>query len=368
MDVAFNSYKIKYLVLDELIGPSLRRNNIKNVNLFINLDWINFRFRSVQYNTRFQACGASAFKQYTANVFNLIAHYKKWFSRHGLKVKCFIYFTNAQGGFTSALINRQYREDFLINQSLINSNCYYVNQTINGAIPLITKMCDYIDGIYIINSKGEEPSVVPYLIQSNYPADWNYMLTKDRLEMQYVNYDKFSIIYPSYNLGDRVVTAGNLWKTISDKEHKYTDHIEEYDPKLFLPAMAIAGDYVRSIRKIKAIGWGSILDYLEEIWCTNQDHSIVTMLDDLRKILSAKTKATEEKYLQMHSRNILIMSMKSRYEVMSEVNKAMMLSQLKDIPDMETINEISNNPMILGNYPINVEALFANTYVNWESR
>lgn len=365
MDVAFNSYKMKYANLDEFIGPSLRRNNIKHVNFFINLDRINYGFRNVQYNTRFQACGASAFKQYTSNVLNLVAHYRKWFIRNGLSVKCFIYYTNAQGGFTSALINRRYREDFIIDQSVTSSKCYYVNQTINGALPLLTKICDYIDGVYIINTKGEEPSVVPYIIQDKYSADWNYILTKDRLELQYVNYDRFSIIYPSYNLGDRIITASNLWSTIGDKEHKYTEHIGEYDPKLFLPAMAIAGDYVRSIKKIKAVGWGSILDYMEEIWCTNQDHSIVTMLDDLRKMLSARTKATEEKYLQTHERNILMMSMKSRYEVMSEVNKAMILSQLKDVPDKETINELSNNPMILGNYPINVEALFAKSYPKW---
>jgi hypothetical protein len=368
MDIVFNSYKMKYLALDELIGMQIKRNNIKTCNLFFNLDYINYRFRNVQSNARFQACGAAAFKQYASNVLNLVAHYKKWFVRHGLNTRCFIYYTNATGGFTSALIHRTYRQDFIVSQSLNNPDCYYVNLTINGGINILSKICDYIDEVYIINSKGEEPSVVPYLIAQKLPADWNYILTKDRLELQYVTYDKFSIIYPSKITGDRVINASNLWQTIGDKEHKSTPHLTEFDPRLFIPAMAIAGDMERSVRKIRSIGWVTILETLEEIWCTNQDHSIITMLDELEKVLQTKNKATTEKYIKTYNNNILTFSMKSRYDVMSEVNKTMLLSQIKDIPDAETINEISNNPMILGNYPINVEALFAKAYVNWDKK
>lgn len=110
MDVAFNAMKVKYSVLDDTIGKFLTHNRIKTCNLFINLDWINFRFRNVDNNTKFQACGAAAFKQYASNVLNLVAHYKKWFMRNGkVFVKCYIYYTNASGGFTSSLINRDYK-------------------------------------------------------------------------------------------------------------------------------------------------------------------------------------------------------------------------------------------------------------------
>lgn len=360
MDVAFNSYKIKYIVLDELIGPMLNRNNIKTCNLFINLDYLNNRFRCINYNTKFQACGAAAFKQYASNVLNLVAHYKKWFVRNGINVKCYIYYTSATGGFTSALIHRNYRNQYIISCDLNNPDCYYVNRTINGAIPLLHKICDYIENVYIINSKGEEPSVVPYLIQQHLPADWNFILTKDRLELQYVNYDRFSILYPSKAIGDRLINVGNLWELIGEKEKKFPVHLNEFDTKLFVPVMAIAGESNRSVKKIRSIGWISILDMLDEIWSTNQDHSTVTMLDELTNLLSTKDKAREEKYLQTYKLNMLTLSMKSRYDVMSEVNKTMILSQIKDIPDPETIKEIANNPMILGNYPINVDALFFN--------
>ena len=368
MDVMFNSLKIKYVVLDDIIGKTLKRNNIRTCNLFFNLDYINYRFRNVQSNTRFQACGAAAYKQYASNVLNLVAHYKKWFVRNNVRVRCFIYYTNATGGFTSALIHRNYRSDFLINQDVNNPDCYYVNLSISGGTNLLSKICDYISGVYIINTKGEEPSVVPYLIQQKIPADWNFILTKDRLELQYVNYDRFSIIYPSKALGDRIINVGNLWQIICEKEHKLMPHMNEYDPKLFIPVMAIAGDLVRSVRKIRSIGWVTILDALDELWSTNEDHSTITMLDELNKMLESKNKNAEEKYLQRHRLNMLILSMKSRYDVMSEVNKTMILSQLKDIPDKEAINEISTNPMILGDYPINVEALFTDYYINWDKK
>ena len=368
MDVTFNTFKIRYVILDDILGKTLKRNNIHSVNLFINLDYINYRFRVVKYNSTFQSCGASAFKQYASNVLNLVAHYKKWFIRNNVRLKCFIYYTNATGGFTSSIINRNYRRKYLETTDHNNPDCYYVNNTINGATQLLTSVCDYIDGVYLINSKGEEPSVVPYLIAQEMPADWNYILTKDRLELQYTTYDKFSIIYPSRARGDRIVNAADLWELICEKEQKFTTYMKEYDPKLFIPAMAIAGDTMRSVKKIRAIGWITILNTLDELWSTNKDHSIVTILDGITKMLESKNRAIEEKYIYNHRMNMLMLSMKSRYDVMSETNKTMILSQIKDIPDRETMNQISTNPMLFGNYPINVDALFAsNVHVDWST-
>ena len=369
MDVTFNCMKIYYSELDEFIGKFISRNNIKTANIFINMDQMNIRFRSVYYNSRFQACGAASFKQYASNVLNLVAHYKKWFTRNNVRTKIFIYYTNAAGGFTSAMINKNYRSNFISTQDINNPDCYYVNLTISTGMDLLTKICDYIDGVYLINSKGEEPSVVPYLIAQEMPADWNYIISKDRLELQYVNYDRFSILYPSRRIGDRLINSADLWEFIGEKEKKQTQHIKEYDPKLFIPVMSIAGNSDRSIRKIKAIGWVSIMDMLEEIWSTSKDHSIVTMLDELTKLLKSTNKKVQEKYMYVFKMNMLMFSMKSRYEVMSDINKTMILSQIKDIPDRETINELSINPMFFGNYPINVDALFAKGgRVDWSNR
>lgn len=370
MDVFFNVCKIKYDILDEYIGKSISRNNIHTCNLFINLDYINYRFRNVQSNTRFQACGASAFKQYASNVLNLVAHYKKWFNRNGLSVKCYIYYTDAAGGFTSALIKRGYREDYLIKQDMNNPDCYYVNSATTAGIQLLKTMCDYIDGVYMINTKGEEPSVVPYLVAMNKPADWNYLLSMDRLELQYCNYDKFSILYPSIKFGSKVVNSSELWEIIGAKENLFRPHLSQYDPRLFIPAMAIAGDRTRSIKKVKALGWGAIFDALEEIYNMDSEHSIITSLEHMEELLSTKNKATTEKYLYTYRMNTLVISMKSRYDVMSESNKAMILAQIRDIPDKETVNQIANNPMILGNYPINVDALFgiSTNRVDWSKK
>jgi hypothetical protein len=331
---------------------------------------MNYLFRSVYYNNIFQAYGAASYKQYASNVLNLVAHYKVWFARHNVHAKCYIYYTNAAGGFTSAIINRNYRSRYITMQSLDNPDCYFVNRAIMGAFDLLTKICDYIDDVYIINSKGEEPSVVPYLIDQEIPADWNFMLTKDRLELQYVNYDKFTILYPSKTTGDKLITSANLWDIICEKEKKPMAHSSEYDPKLFLPVMAIAGNDLRSIRKIRAIGWGSILEMMEEICTKCKDHSTVSMYDELTKLLQSTKKNVQEKYMYTFKMNMLMFSMKSRYDVMSDINKTMILSQIKNIPDRETINELSTNPVFFGNYPINVDALFIkNTKpVDWSKK
>lgn len=360
MDIYFNAMKIKFDDLNAITSPVFDMNKIQSANLFINLDDFNSRFKNVHINQEFQCCGAGAFKQYASNVLNLAAHYRQWLHRKNVKSRIFLYMTTAAGGFTPSSLVNGYRSKYIEKCSLSNADCYYVNMTVNGGFDLIKDMVDYIDGVYLIDSKGEEPSVIPYLIAKESPADWNFILSKDRVEMQYCIYDRFSILYPSSTYGARVINSGNLWSFIAEKESVTALHASQYDARLYPVVLGIVGDRARSVQKVKKIGWRSIFEYLEKIWESNQDHSIVAMIDALDKKITSKGTDPETQYTD----NMLALSMKANYDSMSRSSKEYILMQLTDIPDIESLNQINRDPMIFGNYPINIGFLTEQNVTN----
>lgn len=350
MDIYFNAMKIKFADLNSITSNLIDNNNIHSANIFINLEDINSRFRTVKFNQEFQACGADAFKRYASNVFNLAAHYKQWASRLNISSKIYVYYTTAMGGFTSSVYNHSYRKDYIAKCDVRYSDSYYVNQTISQADNLLKTISKYIDGLYIIDSKGEEPSLIPYMISQHNPADWNFIITKDMFEFQYVNHPKFSIIYPSTTHGPEIINAGNLWEFVGRKTYTPNISANKFDPRLFLSVMGIMGDKRRSIEKLKRIGWTSIFDYLEKIWEKDKDHSFFTM----QEALTDKVKSLGQDAVDRYCSNVLAMSMKSVYEITPEASKELIMLQIADVPDKESLELINRDPMILGNYPINL--------------
>ena len=353
MDAYFNAMKIKFNDLNMLTDNIFEHSHIKSVNLFINLEDINSRFRNVKMNKEFQCCGAGAFKQYASNVFNLIGHYKQWLNRLKVIPRIYVYYTTATAGFTSNALVPGYRTKYVEKSSVLNADCYYVNNTINAADSLIKDIYPFINGVYIIDSKGEEPSVIPYLISQEKPADWNFVLSKDRVDLQYCLYDKFSILYPSSTYGPQLINSGNLWTFIAQKEYIASPHISQFEPKLYFTILGIVGNTFRGVTKLKRIGWKTIFDYLDEVWEKDGDHSLFTMIDAIEEKVASKGQDTVDQFMS----NMLALSMKSRYETMNKASKELILMQIVDTPDIESLQQINRDPMIFGNYPMNLKFL-----------
>ena len=185
------------------------------------------------------------------------------------------------------------------------------------------------------------------------PADWNFVISKDRVDLQYSLYDKFSILYPSTTYGAKLINNANLWNFISTREHISSPYINNFDPRLYFTILGIVGDAKRSVPKVKRIGWISIFDYLDDIWEKDKDHSIYTMIDALEEKIKSKGSGDYDAFMN----NILTLSMKSRYESMSEVNKEYILMQLIDMIDLESLNQMNRDPSLFANWPINISFL-----------
>jgi hypothetical protein len=203
----------------------------------------------------------------------------------------------------------------------------------------------------MIDSHFTEPSTMPLLIQSEvHPADWNFIITRDRFEYQYVLQDRFSVVVPK---GDEsfMVTAGNLWETVAKHEHFDYSNASNYPVKLYPLVLAVMGDKHRSIPKLKRISWVTIFRFLDEVNEKGYD-SDTAMFDDFLNNLCSKY---ADSSTILNSFNVC--DIHTNYTNMDYTTKSYITSQLVDVPDYENLLTLNQMPNMFLNYPINLKFL-----------
>lgn len=351
MDVHFNATKVKFETLNALTKSIFDTNPIKSINIFINFDNFYGRLKNTSCNMTFQSCGANATKQLISNVLNLIGHYRQWGVRKHVDVKVYGYYTLAERSFENKIYIPDYRSRFVKSISRNNPDCYYVNTVIRDASDLLKSITNYIDGVYMIDSHFTEPSTMPLFIQSEvHTADWNFIITRDRFEYQYVLQDRFSVIVPK---GDEsfMVTAGNLWETIAKHEHFDYTQAKYYPPKLYPLVLAVMGDKHRSIPKLKRISWISIFNFLDAT-IDNGHESETTIFDNFLSNLCSKYADSSTIMNSFHAVDV-----HTNYTNMDYTTKSYISSQLVDVPDYENLLALNQMPNMFLNYPINLKFL-----------
>ena len=352
MDIYFNAYKVKYEKMDELTAPIFRSRPIKTINIFINLDDVFNHLKNVKANHDFQCCGISAPKQLISNVMNLIAHYRQWGIRKHVNVKMFAFCTSHTCRFENSIHIPEYRQEYTRKASINNPDCFFVNNTIDLALPSLRMISNYINGVYVIDSKYIEPSAIPYFISTKVRnADWNLVLSRDIVDYQNVLFDRFNVILPKGE-DSIIISASNLWSVISDKEKVSSIHLSEYPPELFIILLATMGNKLRSIPKLKRVSWISIFHYLDDIVEETHGLSFTTITDKLLSVLSAKCNNMNE-----ITNNTLVLNMKSNVTNMDEITIEMIKTQMIDTPDYNNLLELNRLPNMFASYPINLKFL-----------
>ena len=352
MDIYFNSYKVKYEKMDELTTPIFRSRPITTVNIFINLDDIFNHLKNVKANRDFQCCGISAPKQLISNIMNLMAHYRQWGIRKHVGVKIYGYYSSTSSRFENSIHIREYRQEFIRRSSINNPDCFFVNNTIELADSSLKMISNYINGVYIIDSRYIEPSAIPYFINTKVRnADWNLVLSRDVIDYQNVLFDRFNVIVPKGE-DSIIISASNLWHVIAEKEKVLSPHLSEYPPELFIILIAVMGNKLRSVPKLKRVSWISIFHYLDDIVEESAGLSFTTITDKLLSILSSKCTNMDE-----IANNTLVLNMKVNVTNMDEITSEMLKNQLIDTPDYNNLIELNKLPNMFAAFPINLKFL-----------
>lgn len=352
MDIHFNTMKVKFETLDYLTKPLFDSKPIRTLNIFINLDNLFSRLKNEKINREFQACGAGASKQFISNIFNLCGHYRQWAVRKKTQVKVYAYFTSCEGGFENKVHIRKYRDYYSKKCDLAASNYFFINTCINESINNLKIISNYIDGVYMIDSRLAEPAAIPYLIRSEVrDADWNFVVSKDEFDLQYSLMEKFSIIYPR-GFDSEVITRDTLWDFISRRESLSIPHPEKLPSELYLLAYSVTGDKRRSVPKLKRMGWRTLFEILSNISDGFSDASYVFLINNFIKYLDDHNFSS----LELND-NLMCLNAKMNVDYMSTAVKEYIKAQIIDVPDYENLYELNRNPSMFLNFPLNLKFL-----------
>ena len=354
MDAYFNSYKIKFSIIEKYLLPLKRSYPIKKVNVFINLDDVFHRLHKPYENDVILSSGAGIDKSMIANVLNLCAHYRQAFVRQGWITSVYAFYTSIYNGeFRNELYIKNYRKHYFDISAPSNEDFYAINSCIHTSLELMNVITQYIDGVYLIDSRQIEPSVMPYYITENIrPSDWNFIITRDMYDFQYISYPKWSIFY-AHPLQYSYINSDSIWNSVIDLENMDPPPIiKNFPPEFYQISLYVIGDKYRNIPKIRRVGWKSMFGLLQQL--QEQTIGLTPAEADafMIPILGGKDTA-----IKFHS-NIAAVNVKYQSQLISEIDKATFLSSFIDIDDRQNLSNLTR--IYFKDYPINLGFLLNN--------
>ena len=351
MDIHFNAYKIKYAIMDKLLFPIIRSKNIDSVNVFINLDDILHKLHRPQVCQEIQISGDQTGKHIISNILNIIAHYRQWCVRQGWETRVICYYTSAiHGGFKNNIYTPKYRKHFCEINHEMNSEYYFINRAIIESDKLIKIISQYIDKVYIIDSRFLEPSIVPlWFSEQVFKSTWNIIISRDLYDLQYSYIDSWIFLYPKGN-DSKICDYTNLWKFLSEIEKINDNTNKDYEPSLYPIILTIVGQKYRNIPRLKRIGWKSIFKVLDRLSDISEDFSRTSM--EILLVNEIKSKNTS---IDDITNNLNSIDIQSQVYSIGEIEKTDLLAQIIDIPDYENLLEM--NQLYFSKCPINLPFL-----------
>ncbi len=354
MDVHFNSYKVKYQSLNYFMRPIRNSQKVYNVNIFIDLDDVFHSLHRPLINNEFQVCGRNAPRQLISNVMNLAGHYRNWAIKEHLNPMVYLTYSGARKRFKNNIYIPDYRQRFFDINSENHPNYFFINQSIRQSYDILHIICKYITGVYIIDSKYIEPSVIPNFLSGLYPADWNILISRDVYSLQYCYKDRWSMISPKGD-NSRFITKDTLWHYICDRERVFKEDekaLLNYDPQLYVIAKAIVGDKYRSIPRLKRCGWKTIFKYLDEAFEASKSSG--NLYEVQEKYLTDLITDKKMNFTDIENNNACI-DIEWQTSVLLDTDKNLILNQITDMEDYNALVEIDNR--YFSQYPINLNFL-----------
>lgn len=333
--------KIKYTKLDELMNEN--KIDIRNgkVNLFINLEPVINSLVTKQIDDYLRVKNESKIFQIIANIINLAAHYRLYFSSRRIESKVYMYI---QHPFDSVFNNQQYNPDYrrvYTFRYVDNINNFVICDNITAALPLIKIILEYIEGVYIIESGSVENSVIPYILHDDNST--NLILSTKMYDMQYCAYG-FSILYPKQD--DSVIISRDNIINKFGRIYKTDMGIATYKQLPFI--LSMVGDTDRNIYGVKGIG----LKRASSLISGAIEHNIISKdIDNINMIIPIVKKCYQDKILS----NFCCTDILSQYKDCSKKDIYDINSQIVDRFDNDALKKL--NDTHFEEYPLMLEAI-----------
>lgn len=341
MELYFNMFKIRYLVLDELVRDKLVYEPGEEINIFINIETILKKINRTIEDRENILNDQTRNLVLASCIFNLAAHYRNYFNKKQLCSKVYLY---GPESIDTTYLNNIYLDTYRKNNCLSNlTHVTSIGDNYDKTLKVIKLLLEYVEGVYFITSGLIEPSVVPFIIDQdpNTHRNINIMVTDDRYEMQLVK-ENFIILKPRLEKS-MLIDKENVLDVIKNKTK--CENLETPDLN-FLPfILSILGDEYRGIPKVNKIGISGIYKMIEKGIKDNIINSNVSSILSLLNII-------DEKHHNQVRLNYLCTNIFEQYKRLSKVDKSIIFNQITDRYDGGYLKEM--NDVYFIEHPLNI--------------
>ena len=284
VDMIFNSFKIKYSLMDEFIEENeLKFNNKRPVNIFINFDTILKSLANKDINEFSASCDTKKVAlKVIGNIINLASHYRHYFYKRRIYTRIIMFstFPVAKHEYKNRAFNPHFKKNF--DNKIVNIDTPVTRIIINQAIPMLKIIFDYIEDVHFITTDQLESSIIPLIylndVLKGEECD-NIIITKDKFDYQYVA-KGFYLFRPK--LADSYcITRDNLIEKL--KEENDIKSTETVDPSFISFINCVMGDGYRNVPKLKRVGISTLMKVINKGIKSNiiaeRDNSIYLLVD-----------------------------------------------------------------------------------------
>ena len=355
LDSYLHGFKVKYMVLDQLlgsvIGPNVpKKDRLDTVNIFINMESLYNSFRNrgiekiiIKYTKDEMNY---VYRQLIAGIINVGVHYRKYFAYHKVRTNIVYYYNEIKDSpviYNNCAYIKNYRKHFF--ESLNSLDRFTINGIVKDTIPLVKIIMTYLENMYMVGADRIEASLIPFYIDMEglLPSNMNIFITKDEYDFQYANFKGLLVV--KVNDKPILLSKKNLMKYITWKHEIKTDRM--ISPLLINFMLSCIGNRKRSIKGLKGVGWVSIYKELLKLY----DVGYILPQDDNTTHVRYLVDILADESFKMVDKDDLIDKIISNYKSiavdfqyghMEKVQKMKIKDQLIDRTDPKALIELND--------------------------